>query len=158
MLIFVQIFSNWFRAWKRRTITATGEIQVTQKVKTVDATRDAGPLGELLGKTKPPTRRSAFNLYQELHYTTRVMPEYKKRWDNEQKEYTAHTPEERRKKKLVEPKSVRTMTKTTAEFWRNESDTFRSTVQAKADAWFDKATETYNLGLLMPKTPWDYHM
>lgn len=58
---------------------------------------------------------------------------------------------------MTKPVSVRTMTKTAAEFWNKESKAFKDEVQVQADAWYDSAIAKWELGLSTPKTPLDYH-
>lgn len=151
-----QILCNWFRATYRRTTGAGMPAEKTQSE--AQPTLDHGPLGKLLGGMKgKPHRRSPFSVYQEKHYATRVAAEYKRRWANELKEYAAHTPQQRVEKGIEKPKSIRTMTSTSVEFWRKESKEFKDKVQAEADACYTEALSTYELGLAMPKTALDYH-
>lgn len=119
---------------------------------------EVGPLGKLLGGiAKPPHRRSAFTHYQDRYFATRVSPEYQRRWAAELEAYSEYTPEQRVEKGIEKPWSVRTMTITTAEIWKQESEQFRAQVREEANAVHQKSLERYELGLRAVKTPLDYH-
>lgn len=119
--------------------------------------QDTGPLAKLLGGIHKPHRRSAFSVYQEKYFATRVSTEYKRRWENELKVYAEYTPQERLDQNIRKPTSVKTMTSTSAEFWQNELPAFKEQVQSEADACHKEAMASFNLGLSTPKTPMDYH-
>lgn len=153
----LQIFGNWFRNHFPSGNVAKSKAKTSSKHHAMPIT-DAGPLSKLLGSGKKrPHRRSAFAVYQERYFATRVSAEYERRWALELSEYKSSTPQERLDKKMPKPVSVRTMTQTCSEFWRNESKAFKDDVQKQADAWYEKAVALWELGLTTPKTPLDYH-
>ncbi|KAF7965308.1 hypothetical protein HWV62_44518 [Athelia sp. TMB] len=150
-------FTNWFRNhFPSEKVASTKNSAPCKKSAAVFT--DAGPLSKLLGSgKKAPHRRSAFSIYQQKHFGTRVSPEYERRWALELSKYKSYTPQERLDKSIEKPISVRLMTKTCAEFWANESLEFKASVQAYADDWHKQALARWELGLKTPKTPLDYH-
>lgn len=153
-----QIFANWYRAWWNRRPSAAEKVVPVEKAKKSTAQiPDSGPLGKLLGESRKPHRKSVFSVYQEKYFALRVSAEYKRRWETELSDYAGYTSQELIDKKIQKPKAVRTMTNTSAEFWKNESPAFREQVQAEADAIHKEAMSIYELGLTMPRTALDYH-
>lgn len=141
------------------TSVVTPDQPATAKKAKKSPALELGPLAKLLGGgTKAPYRRSAFAHYQDIHFSERVSPEYKRRWALELKMYKELTPEQRLELGILKPVSVRTMTVTCAEMWRNELAVFRDGVQAGADVLHSAALKRYELSLGAPKTPLDYHL
>lgn len=144
----LQRLSSWFRLHH-----TTGSTRVTPKV-----LPGAGPLQKLLGAaTRRPNLKSPFSVYQKEHWELRVKPIYERLWEAETKLWKDCTPQQRVDKGLSKPVSVRTMTKTTADCWASETAQFKEEVNVATAAWNAKKKAMYELGLIAPLTPLDYH-
>lgn len=71
--------------------------------------------------------------------------------------YKALTPEQRIDGGVLKPVSVRTMTLTSADLWKQESAAFRVQIQEEVHALHKQALTRYEIGLTKPRTPLDYH-
>lgn len=147
-----QIFSNWFR--HHFPVEKVDRVGKTSKPDALDA----GPLGKLLGgATKAPYKRGVFAHYQDKYFATRVSSEYKRRWEAELSTWKSHTEQMRLDLGLQRPVSIRTITNTCLDLWKNESKEFRDAVAAESEAYNQDALKRYELGLTVAKTPLDYH-